>query len=103
MERCSLAWQYAAVGVAIAAGLELVGHAPRSRSHLLAALALAGGAAVLYANLIPTEEWSARSGVTFAQLPLLERFSSNVAGSGPLQTTAWGALTGWALRRLSAL
>lgn len=103
MELRSPAWQYAAVGVLAAVVLQVVGHGPRSRTLAWARLALAGAAGTLYACLVPPRQWGAESGAAFVQTPVMTHLHTRLVATGPLQLTAWGALTGWALRWLAEI
>lgn len=103
MKKLSQGWQYAAVGVLAAATVEMVAHAPRPRARVWVPLILAGATGVLYGNLIPRGEWGARSGAAFAQTSVMTHLHRHWAATDPLQLTAWGALTGWALRRLAEM
>jgi len=88
--------QYAAIGVLAAAAIEFF--APR---HRLAPLLMAGVVAAAYAHMVPEPKWGARSGATFAQLPLV----AGVAGMGSdsrVRAGAWGGLTGILLRAIAA-
>jgi hypothetical protein len=95
--------QYAAVGVAAAALVEIASSATRGRTRggaRLGWLLLAGGVAAAYAHLVPSAHWGLRSGAAFAQLPLVASLHEHVDAANSLKLAAWGGLTGLALHHL---
>lgn len=92
----------AAIGVAVAAGLEFLTHAPRSRGRVLVSLGLAGGLAVVYARFVPRLGWGVRSGAGFARLPPIAGIEAKVGDGSPSGLAVWGALTGGLVRMLAS-
>ena len=102
MEDWRPALQVAAVGVTVAALLELVLPARRETTQERVAHCLvAGGVAAAYAQLVPAHSWGARSGAAFGQMGLMRAVQARVGMAPGLKLAAWGALTGWSLRRLA--
>ncbi|MGH9414497.1 MAG: hypothetical protein ACRD0Y_12270 [Terriglobales bacterium] len=100
MERWQRNLQIAAVGVVAAALVETATGGSRRRIESIGRCLLAGGVAFAYAQLTPPEHWGARSGAAFAQLPWVSRLEANLGGVRPLETAAWGGLTGLLLQAL---
>jgi len=104
--------QYAAVGITVAALVEVGANATgnatriatsngRSRgARRLGWLLLAGGVATAYAHLVPKGNWGLRSGAAFAQLPLVLSLHERLGVASSVRLAAWGALTGLALHAL---
>lgn len=92
--------QFAAAGMVAAALVEATTGGQRPRRQSLGRCLGAGGAAFVYAHLVPAEQWGLRSGAAFAQLPWIASLESSLGGPRPLELASWGALTGLLLRLL---
>lgn len=119
MARRTSTWlQNAALGILALSGLEILdvclGRRPlghdAARPQRAAAYVLAGVLAGAYAWLVPRRDWGARSGLAFAQLPVVMALARapGKAGGGPdalhnaAELALWGATTGVLMRALGA-
>ena len=108
------AWiQNAALGVLAASLVEFVERRPPEKGDWtqLAGVAgrwAAGGAmAAGYARLVPREHWGMRSGVAFAQLPVVLTLHETLGGGGDAagwmaKFAVWGAVAGILVRFFGA-
>ncbi len=108
------AWiQNAALGVLAASLVDFVERRPPEDGNwaqiasVVSRWAIGGAMAAGYARLVPREHWGVKSGVAFAQLPVVMTLHEALGGGGEAagrtaEFAAWGAVTGLLVRFLGA-